>query len=265
MAPHAHALYVLDTVYTNRIKRGAQPEGVRALSTVLKTLAVLDRLAMSPRGMRLPEVACTMQLSRPTAYQRLLTLVRAGWVEQDDQGRYRLSLHSSRIAAAALEQADLGARVRPALEALVEEVDETASLAVLDRGVPCIIQRVESKRVLRAEQKIGTTLSLADSASGRILTAWADQPTLQRLLTAPERLASDVVLSAARIRGHALSNPSSGSGVVGVAVPVLDDLGSCIAALSLVVPQQRFDLERVLSPLKEAARVMMSLGPELRP
>lgn len=222
-------------------------------------MAVLDRLAASPRGLRLPEVATAMRLSRPTAYQRLLTLVKAGWVAQDEQGRYRLTMHSARIAAAALEQADLGVRVRPALEALVEEVDETASLAVLDRGIPCIIQRVESNSVLRAEQKIGTTLSLADSASGRILTAWADEPTLRRLLAGQEPLASDAVLSAARMKGHALSNTKSGSGVVGVAVPVLDELGSCIAALSLVIPQQRFGLQRVLAPLQQAARALMSI------
>lgn len=232
---------------------------MRPLSTVLKTLALLDRLAASPRGMRLAEVAAALRLSRPTAYQRLLTLVKAGWVEQDEQGRYRLTMHSSRVAAAALEQADLGARVRPALEALVDEVNETASLAVLDRGIPCIIQRVEASRLLRAEQKIGTPLSLADSASGRILSAWANDATLQRLLAGSEPIASDAVLSAARSKGHALSNPKSGSGVLGVAVPVLDDFGECIAALSLVAPQQRFELQRLLPPLQQAARAMMAM------
>lgn len=213
--------------------------------------------------MGLAEVASALQLSRPTAYQRLLTLMRAGWLEQDEHGRYRLTMHSARIAAAALEQADLGARVRPALEALVEQVEETASLAVLERGIPCIIQRVESRSVLRAEQKIGTTLSLADSASGRVLTAWADQPTLRRLRAGHEPLAADSVLTAARLKGHALSNSKTGSGVIGVALPVLDGLGNCIAALSLVIPQQRFDLQRVLAPMQQAADSMRSI-PERR-
>ena len=123
----------MDTEYSNRIR---EQSGVRPLSTVIKTLAVLDALASSPRGMRLPEVAAAMNLSRPTAYQRLLTLIEAGWIEQDEDMRYRLSMHACRFAAAALEQADLGARVQPVLEALVHKVKETASVAVLDREGP---------------------------------------------------------------------------------------------------------------------------------
>ncbi len=222
-------------------------------------MAVLEHLTTSPSGMRLPDVAAAMRLSKPTAYQRLLTLMAAGWVEQDEHGRYRLTLHSSRIVAAALEQADLGTRVRPALEALVDAVDETASLAMLDRGVPCIIQRVESRSVLRAEQKIGTTLSLANSASGRILTAYADTRAVERLRRGGAPLADDAVLTSARLRGYALSNTQSGSGVVGIAVPVLDFRGECIAALSLVMPQLRFDLQRLLGPLRQGANAVMKI------
>ncbi len=147
----------MDTLYSDRIL----PEGgVRPLSTALKTIAVMEILAQSPRGMRLQDVANSLGLSRPTAYQRLLTLTEAGLIEQDEQSRYRLSMHLCRFAAAALEQADLGTRVLPILQELVHAVKETASLAVLDRGLPCIVSRVESESVLRAEQKIGTTMSL---------------------------------------------------------------------------------------------------------
>ena len=99
----------MDTENSNRIQE--ENSGVRPLSTVLKTMAVLDVLAQSSRGMRLPEIATAMDLSRPTAYQRLFTLVEAGLVEQDHEMRYRLSMHACRLAAAALEQADLGTRV----------------------------------------------------------------------------------------------------------------------------------------------------------
>ncbi|WP_051469742.1 IclR family transcriptional regulator [Chelativorans sp. J32] len=240
----------MDTVYSDRI----QPEGgVRPLSTALKTLAVLDVFAGSARGMRLPEIARAMGLSRPTAYQRLLTLVEAGWIEQDEEGRYRLSMHVCRLAAAALEQADLGSRVQPILEALVHEVKETASLAVLDRGVPCIVSRVESDSLLRAEQKVGTTMSLEGSASGRILTAFADEGTLRRLQESGRPLASEEVLAAARADGYALSSGYTHTGVRGIAAPVFDIQGRCTATLSLVMPETRFKLEAIREPLLRAA------------
>lgn len=87
-----------------------EKEGVRPLSTVIKTLKVLDLLADSPRAMKLADIARTLELSRPTAYQRLLTLVEAGWVEQDDELRYRVSMHACRLGA--VEHADLDRRVK---------------------------------------------------------------------------------------------------------------------------------------------------------
>lgn len=246
----------MDTTYSNRIQSEA---GVRPLTTALKVIAVLDVLAKSSRGMRLPEVARAMELSRPTAYQRLLTLVEAGWVEQDEQSRYRLSMHVCRLAAAALEQADLGTRVMPILEALVHEVKETASLAVLDRGLPCIISRVDSDSVLRAEQKIGTTMSLEGSASGRILTAFADDAALQRLRDSGEKLASEEILAAARADGYALSSGYTQVGVRAIAAPVFDVHGKCTATVSIVMPETRFDLEQVREPLLRAARQITRL------
>ncbi len=247
----------MDTEYSCRIQE--ENSGVRPLSTVLKTMAVLDVLAQSSRGMRLPEIAMAMELSRPTAYQRLLTLVEAGLVEQDHEMRYRLSMHACRLAAAALEQADLGTRVQPILEMLVARVKETASLAVLDRGVPCIVSRVESQSVLRAEQKIGTTMSLEGSASGRILTAFADPATLERLKQNGEPLAADALLDEARQKGYAVSSGYTHSGVVAIAAPIFDIHDKCLSTVSLVMPETRFDLETFREPLLEAARAITKM------
>jgi DNA-binding IclR family transcriptional regulator len=224
----------------------------------------MEILAQSPRGMRLQEVATSLGLSRPTAYQRLLTLTEAGLIEQDEQSRYRLSMHLCRFAAAALEQADLGTRVLPILRDLVHAVKETASLAVLDRGLPCIVSRVESESVLRAEQKIGTTMSLEGSASGRILTAFADEATMRRLQESGEELAADDIIAAARRDGYAMSSGYTQVGVRAIAAPVFDLHGKCAATLSLVMPETRFKLETFKAPLLRAAEEINKLQQGLR-
>lgn len=246
----------MDTSYSDRIQ---ETSGVRALSTALKTLAVLDVLAASSRPMRLPDIAAAMGLSRPTAYQRLHTLIEAGMVEQDDDMRYRLSMHACRLASAALEQADLGTRIQPVIEALVRDVRETASLAVLDRGQPCIVARVDSESLLRAEQKIGTTMSLEGSASGRVLTAFADASTLAKLTASGEELASADILEACRRDGYALSSGYTKSGVIAIAAPIFDHQDRCTATLSLVLPETRFDLEAFRDPLLASAREITAI------
>ena len=246
----------MDTSYSDRIQ---SPTGVRPLTTVLKTMAILDVLAASARGMKLPEIATAMKLSRPTAYQRLLTLIEAGWVEQDEEMRYRLSVHACRLAAAALEHADLGTRAQQILETLVHKAKETASLAVLDHGLPCIVSRVDSESLLRAEQKIGTTMSLEGSASGRVLTAFADESTLARLRESGEAFASEDILAAVRADGYAISSGYTRSGVLAIAAPIFDLRGKCVATLSLVMPETRFELEAFKLPLLDAASQITSI------
>lgn len=244
----------MQNIYSHEIQAVSTGDvGVRPLSTVLRTLEILNFFARQTRPQRLAEVAAATGLSRATAYQRLLTLVAAGWLEQDTGGAYRLSMLAARLASAAMDQADFGIRAEPVLARLVAQVHETASLSVLDRGQPCIVARVESDSLLRADQKIGTLMALDGSASGRVLAAFADAVTLQRLRDGRQPLAADDVLHEARVNGYALSSGYTHTGVRAVAAPVFDLRNRCVATLSIVVPETRFDLARFRQPVIDSA------------
>ena len=241
----------MDNISSNRIPEVSA--GVRPLSTVLRTLEIVEHFAAQTRPQRLGEISDALGLSKATTYQRLFTLVSAGWLEQDDEGRYRLSMMPARLAAAALEQADLGTRADPALSGLVSKAGETASLSILDRGKPCIVARVESDSLLRADQKIGTYMALEGSASGRVLVAFADQTTQDRLRDGGETLPAPDLLEKVRSDGFAISSGYTQSGATAVAAPVFDIHGRCAAAVSLIAPEFRFDLDRFRAPLLDAA------------
>ena len=107
-----------DDVFYKKTLPGA---GVRPLSSVLKTLRLLDHLGSGHNPMRLVDVAKANGMSRATAHQKLVTLVQAGWAEQTRDGAYRLTLHATSVGIAALSQASLGERVMPFLQKLVAE------------------------------------------------------------------------------------------------------------------------------------------------
>ena len=147
--------------------------GVRPLGSVLKALAVLDELGRSREPQRLAQLTHSLGESRSTTYQKLVTLMQAGWVETTEDGRYRLSLRAARIGAIALEQASLDARAVVVLRELAAEASETASLAVLSGGRAELIQRVEADVAVQARVSVGARMSLDSSSSGRVLTAFA--------------------------------------------------------------------------------------------
>ncbi len=243
----------MDTPYSIPIRETGDG-GVKPLSSALKVLATLDHLARRRSAVRPAELAAELGEGRATVYQRLLTLVHAGWVEPVQDGRYRLTLRAARIGKAAAEQAGLGSRALEVLEAMVAETRETASLAVLEGSEPVIIQRVEPSGVLRFELRVGAALSLPESASGRVLVAYADAPTRLRLTLAGATLPDDALCEETRRLGYAVSSGHSIEGIRAAAVPVLDSDGRCIAALSLVGPSNRFDIAACVPPLLRGAK-----------
>jgi DNA-binding IclR family transcriptional regulator len=227
---------------------------------VLKTLALLDVMARQEKPTRLADLARLAHMSRATAHQKLVTLAQAGWVEHTG-GAYRLSLHAAIVANAALQQADLGERVVPFLEELVAEAQETASLAVIEGGAACIVQRVESVGVLRAELHVGAMLDLSNSASGRVLVAFAKDSLLEAWRRRKVELPDQKIVSQVRREKFAISSGLSFAGVRAIAAPVFDSQNNCVAALSLVGPLPRFNAARLRPPLEAAAaRISASLG-----
>lgn len=254
----------MSTMYSNRIQTEPATSAVRPLSTALKTLALVDYLGARDRPVRLAEAAADLGGGRSTIYQRLVTLIEAGWVEQTEDGRFQLTMQVMKIAGAALAQAGLGERTLQTLRELVGETHETASLAVVQNGAAVIIQRVEAEGILQAGARIGASMSLRDSASGRILIAFADPEETDRLAKAGIALPEEKALRETRRTGLAVA--AEHIVVRAIAAPVFDHSRRCIAALSLVGPKDRLDIEKVKAPLIAAAdRLSVKLGGQAWP
>ncbi len=230
---------------------------VRPLSSTLKTLAVCDVVAASPRPVRLADVVKATGDARGVVYQRLRTLVAAGLVEQTADGAFRLALRFQFYAVRALEQANLGERSAELLQGVVAESGETATISVLDGYHAVIINRVESTQVLRADLRVGARMALGGSASGAVLVAFGTPEMRDRLRDQGIALPDDAALAEVRARGFAVFAPTDPQFVAAVAAPVLDAAGQCIAALAISGPTTRFDHGRC-GPIAIAAARRLS-------
>jgi DNA-binding IclR family transcriptional regulator len=220
---------------------------------VLKALAVLDELGRSRAPKRLAELTRSLDESRSTTYQKLVTLMHAGWVETTEDGRYRLSLRTVRMGAIALQQASLDERAVVVLRDLADEATETASLAILSRNQVELIQRVEADVAVQARISVGARMSLDSSSSGRVLTAFGSSELRETLMRSGVALASTSTLRAVLRAGYAVSAGKDFPGVRSVAAPIFDANGACAFALSLAAPVERFNEDRLVRPLLRAA------------
>lgn len=233
--------------------------GTRALSSVLKTFNVIDHLATLDSSAKLSEIAASLGEQRATVYQRLHTLIVAGWVEQLEDNSFRLSLRVSQVGNSALKHAGLDTRVLPFLEELTQKVGETSSLAVFVQSEVIIVQRVEADGILRAELRVGSSLTVSGSASGRILVAYASDAQIERLRSAGVELPSEDILKEIRATGFAISSGETMPEVAASAVPVFDAAGHCVGTVSLVGPNTRFNPQDSMEAIKAAGEQINGL------
>ncbi|GAA1005117.1 transcriptional regulator [Acrocarpospora pleiomorpha] len=226
------------------------------LTSSLKTLEVLAALADCDTGVGVSELARRLGGSRGYVHRQLVTLAAGNWVEQSEDGTYRLSLRVARLSAAALRQAGLDQRASAAMEELAAALHEPVSLAVLDGDAARIIHRIDVNRSLRVDTRVESRMPMSKSASGRVLTAFESPLVLERLAGLGVELPPAEDLAAIREAGYAHSVAGFQDETVAIAAPVFDPAGHVIAAVSIVGPVSRFAPDAAVEPLLAcAARV----------
>jgi len=253
-------------------RRSREPGGtVRALERGLSLLEALSEAS----ELSLSEIARRVRLPYSTTHRLLETLVRRRFVAQrGDTGLYRVGIRAFEVGAA-LAQARLHEVAHPEMKALVDEINETVNLAVLDGEEAVYIHQVEGRQVVRMFTHLGARVPLYASGVGKALLAWRPEEEVRallgpgplrgftkRTLTAPAAVLKE--LRRVRVQGYALDAEEREPGVRCVAAPVRSQ-GEVVAALSLSAPATRLGDDRVARLARRlvaaAERVSAQLGP----
>lgn len=231
------------------------------LSSSRKTLRVLEVMAERSTPVGVSELAQVIGSSRGTVHKQLTTLLVSGWVEQNADGRYHLSLLPVRIGHAALRQSGLGHKVQHILEQVATATGECATIAALDNNAGLIVQRAESDRVVSADIRVGSRLPLHGGASNLVLLAFAMTTEQRRALRAgglelaPEDRIAEVIANGFAHTVDAFVDHASA-----VSIPLHDEFDLRTTALTLVGPHQRVDLDTALRALRDAREEITALG-----
>lgn len=221
------------------------------LKSLDAALGVLTYMARQNGPLTLSEIArsCRMPLSKVHRY--LASFVHAGLVRQEGRsGRYDLGSQSMQLGLAALARNDFVNRTADGLPELALETSMTALLSVWANGGATVIRWERGITPTVTSMGLGTTLPLLNSATGRVLLAWAPaasiqsardselrraarNPTLLPDMT-PNKTSAAELVRRIRERGFASVEGQFIPGLVAAAAPVLDWQGEAQAAVTLV-------------------------------
>ncbi len=220
----------------------------------------------------------------PTAHRILAALTGRRYLARDERTRrFRLGPAALELGGRARAVLDLRQAALPVLRRLARETDETALLTVpnSERDRSVCLERVESAQPLRLSVEPGRRLPLHAGASQKALLAFLAEEETERVAAGSlERLCGATItdadalranLAEVRERGWAISFEETNVGVWGVAVPLLDEDGTAVAAVGLAGPSARLSPDEVLDHLERlrdgAVEIAAPLGldvPELR-
>ena len=247
-------------------------------TSLTKAIQILKGLAENSRdGMRLIDLARELELSQPSAHRLLKSLISEGLVEQiSDTKSYRLSLDFFCMAAQTRQRDGILDYARPALLRLSATFNDTVFLLVRHGFDVVCLDRVEGPFPIRSfTGDIGGKVPLGIGQGSIAILAFLPEEEREAIIrfNMPrilDRAAIDevdlrIMIDAVRETGTAHMNFEMIEGMAGLGVPVLDQNGVAVAALSIGTLASRLteQRQRTIADLlkKEAALISSKLNP----
>lgn len=243
---------------------------VLAFARGLQVVRAFDGRA---RELTLSEVADAAGLTRAGARRLLLTLERLGYVRLDGRA-FSLTARILMLGYPYLTSLPFRNVAEPIMEALVRQVHESCSAAVLDDTGIVYVLRVPTQKIMAINLSIGSRLPAYCTSMGRVLLAGLDATEANDVLkrSAPRPLTSrtetritrlKAIVAETRARRFALVDQELEEGLVSLAVPIVGAGGRTIAAMNISGQANRTPpaemKRRFLAPLQAAAERISAL------
>ena len=257
------------TARTSRKRPPPEPGQPDKFNAIQKVCAILRVLAQrSP--LRLTDIADTTSLNKATALRILNSLIEEGFVSRVTGAKtYELGQEARVMAVGARRSVDIAELAQPSLLRLSERSADTALLSVRSGVEALYLARSVGSHPLQPNYlQIGSRRPLGVGAGALALLVWLPDAEIEavievivpRLAKSP-RITPKFLrerIAAARKAGHTVLIDAAFHGMGGVGVPVRDDAGEVVAALSIGAASDRIRRREseLADMLKKEAQVL---------
>ncbi len=214
---------------------------------------LLQALVAARKPLKLSVLAAAAEMPPAKAHGYLVSLQKVGLIEQDGSGAYALGPFALQLGLASLQSLDPLRAAEPIVRALVDDIGHAVAIAVWGTHGPTVVRLVEAPIALHINLRVGTVMSLTQTATGRVFAAWlpaartapmlaADQPlALGGDAAAPSRRRFEQQLAEVRAHGLAQALGAPLPGINAISAPVFDAQGGIALVLTAVGPAGAFD------------------------
>jgi len=217
--------------------------------TLIKGLAILERLAPADEPVRLVDLARDLGLTKSSVHRLLQTLLKLGYVSSQEGGRYAATMKMWHLGSRIVEQIDTRRTLHRFLDMLAQESKETVHLALLEGQEVVYIDKVEGQHAIRATSEIGSRAPLHCTAAGKVHLAYRPLEFVHALEGKLTRYTAKTVTDLMQLQrdlvkvrrdGYAINRAEWEEGVCGVAAPIWASTNDLASVIGVTVPATRF-------------------------
>lgn len=247
-------------------------DGVQAVAVALQ---VLEHLAVQRNDAGVTAIAAAIGVSKSRAHRYLRTLLDHGYVVQTaGSDKYRVGARLVTLGRAVAENFDLASVARPIMRELRDLLGHPVVVSQVDPAGTRVVATLLGTAPIEISVREGAVLSFHGSSQGKVVLAWGDNSTRNRVLGSrldmftPGTIVSPTALraelDAIKARGWAVSPNETLAGVNALAAPLFDGSGACVGAIAIVDSVQHLEPvpapEQVRQVTAAAERISQVLG-----
>ncbi len=234
------------------------------------TIAKVLASEASENSLSISELSAKCNLPLSTLHRILKAMIKEGMIEQDDQTKqYRLGTIWMELGLQVYDTMDYISKIRPELERLAREVEESVYLSKPAGLDTIIIERIDSAaNPIRIYDQLGIRIPMHIGAANKAILATMpvsqSKEIIKQLIPHEEIADLEAQLEQIRLQGFAISHGERTAGTSSIAVSILNGFNEVVGAVSIGFVSFNVTTEQINTPterlMETGKRVSIKLG-----
>lgn len=237
-------------------------------------LAVLEYIS-SKRASSVTEIADALGLHKSTVSRIIKTFRKSNMVDFNRaSGMYSVGPAILQMSSRYYKSHNIVSKIKSAMLTISRQTGESVHLCALSNDSAVVVEQVEGANKLVANAKIGNREPLHASSVGKCLLAFVDDSIridmlenyvftrfTEKTICDKERLIKE--LKKIKTVGYALDDNELSEGIRCVAVPIIDNTGSCIYSMGISGSNRHMTAHNIQIMIERMTSIAKALKEEL--
>lgn len=235
-----------------------------------KSLKVLECFSVEEPELGITEISQRLGLYKSNVHNIVSTFESCGYLEQNLQtGKYRLGHNIMKLSHVVSTSMGFHSVVRRCIDELSNDIDEIVYFGIPDKENVMYIEGAFPEKYYNIRTIQGLTAPMVCTSIGKAMLAFMNEEFIDKVLEKPLKKFTDYTVTdpkemkeqllQTKLRGYSTDNMEHEYGIKCVGVPVFNQAGELVGALSTTGPSLRFSEEQSLiyvKKLKEKAEYL---------